>query len=229
MTKRILMVVTSHDRLGDTGEKTGLWLEELAAPYWVLSDAGFEVDIASPKGGKAPYDPKSLGDEDDRPSSVARFLADARATAKAEKTLALETIDPARYDAVFLAGGHGTMWDLPENRALASLVGRMFDRNAVVAAVCHGPAGLVSARRADGKPIVAGRKLTSFTNAEEEAVRLTRVVPFSLETKLRELGGIFEGKGLWQAHAVRDGNLITGQNPASSSSVAELIVAALAR
>jgi len=225
--KRILIVVTSHDRLGSTGDQTGFWLEELAAPYYVFTDAGMAVDIASPRGGAAPYDPKSLDRTDSRPKAVERFLADAEAKGKVEASLKLDAIAPGAYDAVFVAGGHGTMWDLPDSAALARLLGETFDRGAAVAAVCHGPAGLVSARRKDGKPIVDGRKLTGFTNAEEEAVKLTGVVPFLLESRLRELGGIFTGGPLFQAHAVRDGNLVTGQNPASSERAAELVLEAL--
>ena len=222
--KRILIVVTSHDRLGATGEKTGFWLEELAAPYYVFADAGLAVDIASPHGGAAPYDPKSLDRQDSRPKAVERFLADETAKAKVEATLELDAIEPGTYDAVFVAGGHGTMWDLPDSAALATLLGETFDRGAAVAAVCHGPAGLVGARRKDGKPIVAGRKLTAFTNAEEEAVKLTGIVPFLLESRLRELGAVFAAAPLFQPHAVRDGNLVTGQNPASSERAAELVL-----
>jgi putative intracellular protease/amidase len=225
--KKILIVVTSHDQLGATGQKTGFWLEELATPYFVFRDAGAAVDLASPKGGPAPYDPKSLDREGSRPASVERFLADREALAKVEATLPLGGVDAGAYDAVFLAGGHGTMWDLPRSERLAEILGSMFDRGAAVAAVCHGPAGLVAARAKDGRPIVAGRKVTAFTNAEEEAVKLTSVVPFLLETRLGELGGAFVGGDMWKPHAVRDGNLITGQNPASSERVARLTLEAL--
>jgi putative intracellular protease/amidase len=227
MSKKVLIVVTSHDRLGSTGEQTGFWLEELASPYYVFRDAGVAVDIASPKGGRAPYDPRSLDREGSRPASVERFLADPEASGKVEASLALDSVDGAAYDAVFVAGGHGTMWDLPDSAALARLLGAVHDRGATVAAVCHGPAGLVGARAKDGKPIVAGKKVTGFTNAEEEAVKLTQVVPFLLESKLRELGATFVGGDMWKPHAVRDGNLVTGQNPASSERVAKLVLEAI--
>ena len=225
--KKILIVVTSHDRLGATGDQTGFWLEELATPYYVFRDAGAEVVIASPRGGRAPFDPKSLDREGSRPASVARFLDDGAARAQIEATLPLASVDAETYDAVFVAGGHGTMWDLPDDAALARILGATFDRGAPVAAVCHGPAGLVSAKARDGRPVVAGKKVTAFTNAEETAVRLTGVVPFLLETRLRELGGDFVGGEMWKPHAVRDGNVITGQNPASSERVARLVIEAL--
>jgi putative intracellular protease/amidase len=225
--QRILMVVTSHDVLGDTGEPTGFWLEELATPYYVFRDAGFAVDLASPKGGKAPHDPKSLDREGNRPASVVRFLADAEATARVERTLALADVKDDGYAAIFLAGGHGTMWDLPADERLAALLGAQFDRGAVVAAVCHGPAGLVGAKAKDGRSILAGKKVTSFTDAEEDAIQLTKVMPFLLETRLRGLAGSFVGGAMWKPHAVRDGNLITGQNPQSSEPVARLVIEAV--
>jgi putative intracellular protease/amidase len=157
---------------------------------------------------------------------VARFLDDREALDKVENTLALGSVDPARYDAVFLAGGHGTMWDLPPDARLAEILTAVDARGAVVAAVCHGPAGLVGARRADGRPLVAGRRVTAFTNAEEDAVKLSAVVPFLLESRLRELGGEYVGGEMWKSHAVRDGNLVTGQNPASSEAVARLVLEA---
>lgn len=225
---RILIVVTSHDRLGDTGRPTGFFYEEMAAPYWVFTDAGYDVDIASPRGGMAPHDPKSLAeDETQRPEAVRRFLADGRAAAKIESTIRLDRVDPDAYAAIFLAGGHGTMWDFPANATLARLVGRLLDRGRVVGAVCHGPSGLVGATLADGTPVVKGRRVDSFTDEEERAVELDRVVPFLLETRLRDLGGRFEGAGKFQAHAVRDGSLVTGQNPPSSVRTAELVLEAI--
>jgi len=222
------MVVTSHDKLGATGDKTGFWLEELASPYYVFRDAGATVDIASPRGGAAPYDPKSLDRAGSRPASVERFLADAEAKGRVEATARLDAIDAGAYDAVFLAGGHGTMWDLPDSAALARIVGAVHDRGGAVAAVCHGPAGLVRATARDGRPIVAGKTVTAFTNAEEEAVKLTGVVPFLLESRLRELGASFVAGPMWQPHAVRDGKLVTGQNPASSERAARLVLEAIA-
>jgi putative intracellular protease/amidase len=226
--KKILIVVTSHDRLGKTGEPTGFWLEELATPYYVFRDAGAAVDLASPRGGRAPHDPRSMDRPGSRPASVERFLADKDAMAKVETTIAIADVEVGAYDAIFLAGGHGTMWDLPASEPLARLVGATFDRGAPVAAVCHGPAGLVGARARDGRPIVAGRKVAAFTNAEEEAVKLTGVVPFLLETRLRGLGAELVVGEMWKPHAVRDGNLVTGQNPASSERVAQLVLDALA-
>lgn len=227
MTKRALIILTSHDRLGDSGRSTGFYYEELATPYWALVDAGLSVDIASIQGGPAPHDPGSLGAAGTRPASVERFVINAAAMAKVNATLPVAGLRAEDYDAIFLPGGHGTMWDLPASAALAALLGRAFDLGKVIGAVCHGPAGLVAARRADGRPIVEGRRVNSFTDAEESAVGLTQVVPFLLESRLRQLGARFEGAANFQPHAVSDGNLITGQNPMSSSLVAAEVVKAL--
>lgn len=223
----ILIILTSHARLGDTGRPTGFHWEELATPYWAFRDAGHTVRLASIAGG-ATHDPSSLKNSAADPGSVRRFLADDAAMAALRAAPALATLADARPDAIFLPGGHGTMWDLPGNATLAALLGRAFDRGAVIAAVCHGPAGIVSARRADGQPIVAGRRVNSFTNAEEAAIGLTDAMPFLLESRLRELGARFEGGANFQPHAVRDGNLVTGQNPASAEGVARLVLEALA-
>jgi putative intracellular protease/amidase len=218
---RMLITLTSHTALGDTGRATGFYFEELAAPYWAFIDAGFEVDIASIQGGHAAHDPSSLkADASQRPESVGRFLADPSAMAKLAGTLPVEATGAGRYDGVFLPGGHGTMWDMPGSAALARLVGDLFDQGKAVGAVCHGPAGLVAAKRADGRPIVEGRRVNGFTDAEEDAAGLTAAMPFLLETRLRELGGRFEGGPNFQPYAARDGNLATGQNPASSALVA---------
>ncbi|OFX25533.1 MAG: hypothetical protein A2V77_01345 [Anaeromyxobacter sp. RBG_16_69_14] len=230
--KKIVIVLTSHDRLGQTGEKTGFWLEELATPYYVFIDAGFDVELASPRGGKAPYDPRSLDREENRPPSVVRFLSDQTAMGKVERTTPLSSLVPDLIHGIFVAGGHGTMWDLPDDERLAALIGRVYDTRGVVAAVCHGPAGLVAAR-ADGgmgRSILEGKRVTGFSNAEEDAIKLTKVVPFLLESRLDELAGKgnYSSGGMWQAHAVRDGNVITGQNPQSSERVAKLVVEALA-
>jgi putative intracellular protease/amidase len=226
---RILIVLTSHATLGTTGRPTGFHWEELATPYYVFRDAGLAVELASIAGGRPPHDPSSLAAQAaaNRPS-VARFLADAAAQAALDAAIPIGEADPARYDAVFLPGGHGTMWDLPGNAALARLVGAVFDAGGAVSAVCHGPAGLVDARRADGRPIVEGRRVNSFTDAEEAAIGLTGEMPFLLETRLRELGGRFEGAAKFRAHVVRDGNLVTGQNPASAEAVAAAVLEALA-
>jgi putative intracellular protease/amidase len=236
---RVLIVTTSHGRMGDTGHPTGLWAEELTTPYYVLREGGADVTLASIRGGEVPFDPRSLpqteaGGEGEEPAerqevppSVTRFLADEAAMAAVRSTPSVEAVADRDFDAIFLPGGHGTMWDLPESEALALLVGRMFDQGRLVAAVCHGPAGLVGAKRADGRPIVEGRRVTSFTNSEEEGVGLRDVVPFLLEDRLKELGGRWEGAADWQPHAVRDGNLVTGQNPQSSGPVARTILQTL--
>jgi putative intracellular protease/amidase len=221
--KSILMIVTSHDRLGATDTKTGFWLEELAAPYQEFVKAGARVDIASPRGGMPPADPKS-GVE---PSpAVLAFQADAGAQAKLKASLRLADVKDA-YDAYFVVGGHGVMWDLAENPALSTLLGRAYEGGKVVAAVCHGPAALVNVRLSGGKSILAQRRVTGFSNAEEEAVGLAQVVPFALETELRERGGKYESGPLWQPFAVRDGRLVTGQNPASSALAAQQTLQAL--
>jgi putative intracellular protease/amidase len=224
---KILIVTTSHDKLGDTGQPTGLWLEELAAPYYALADSGAELTLASIKGGAIPIDPKSREPDGGVPASVERFLADPKAVAAAKATPAIGEINAGDYDAIFLPGGHGTMWDLPGSRALARAVGSVLDAGRVVAAVCHGPAGLVSARTESGHPVVEGKRVSCFTDSEEKAVGLTEVVPFLLETRLRTLGAQIEKAPDFQPFAVRDGNLITGQNPASSERVAELVLEVL--
>jgi putative intracellular protease/amidase len=224
---RILIVVTAHDTLGSTGATTGYYLGEVAVPYMAFTEAGYDVDIASIPGGPAPVDPKSLKAADVDGSPAAAFTADAEAQAKIGDTRKLADLDPSAYRAVWVAGGHGAMWDFPDDADLARLVGALFDAGQVVAAVCHGPAGLVGARRADGEPILRGRQATGFLDAEERAVKLTDVVPFLLEDRMRELGADFAGRRPWADHAVRDGNLVTGQNPMSSASAARLVLQAL--
>jgi putative intracellular protease/amidase len=224
---KILIVTTSHNRLGDTGQPTGLWLEELATPYYMLTDAGAEVTLASIKGGAIPIDPKSREPDGGIPASVERFLADPKAVAAAKATRNIAEINAASYDAIFLPGGHGTMWDLPQSGALARAVGSAIEAGRIVAAVCHGPAGLVSAKSTGGHPAVEGKRVSAFTDSEEKAAGLKDVVPFLLETRLRALGAQFERAPDFQPFAVRDGNLITGQNPASSEKVAELVLEAL--
>ena len=221
--KRVLMIVTSHAHLGDTGTPTGFWLEELAAPYGVFRDAGLAIDLASPAGGRPPADPKS---EASNAEEVRRFREDREATDKLASTLRLADVTE-RYDAYFVVGGHGVMWDLASSPEIAALLGRAHDAGKVVAAVCHGPAALVGVRDAQGEPIVRGRRVAGFSNEEEDAVHLTGVVPFPLETRLRELGGRYERGPMWAPFAVRDGNLVTGQNPQSSAAVARETLAAL--
>jgi putative intracellular protease/amidase len=227
--------------MGGTGHATGVWAEELATPYYAFIDGGAEATLASIRGGEVPFDPRSLpqtagggagetpADRQEVPAPVARLLADEAAMAAVRSTRPVEAVAEREFDAIFLPGGHGTMWDLPESEPLARLVGAMFDQGKIVAAVCHGPAGLVSAKRADGRPLVEGRRVTAFTNSEEEGVGLKDAVPFLLEDRLKELGGRWEAAPDWQPHAVQDGNLITGQNPQSSELVAKAILAALGR
>ena len=226
--ERILIITTSNATLGETGRGTGFHYSEMTTPYWRFIDAGYQVDIASPKGGAAPHDPNSLPeDESEREDSVKRFLADDAAMHKIENTLKLEDVDGGDYVAIYLPGGHGTMWDLPENPSLTTLLAQAYDAGKPVAAVCHGPAGFVGVERSDGQPLVAGKRVNSFTDAEETQAGLTDVVPFLLESRLRELGGEFEGAANFEEKVVRDGNLITGQNPASAAGLAEAVLEAI--
>jgi putative intracellular protease/amidase len=227
MSKKVLFITTSNNTMGASGKPTGIWLEELAAPYYAFKDAGVEVLLASPKGGAAPFDAGSVKPAGQNPPVVDRFLQDAAAMQAAQTTARVADVKAGEFDAVFFPGGHGTMWDLPQDAAVARAVGSAFDAGKVVASVCHGAAGLVGARKKDGTPVVAGLRVNSFTDAEEQAVGLMGVVPFALESKLRELGGKFEGAANWQAFAVRDGQLVTGQNPASSELVAHEVLQAL--
>lgn len=228
MSSRILMIVTSNARMGDTGQPTGLWAEELAVPYYALADAGVEVTLASPAGGPAPIDPGSIKPVGQNDPVVERFLADTLLQARIAATPKASEFDGAAFDAVFFPGGHGTMWDLPVDAGVTRAVERAFAARKLIASVCHGAAGLVTAKRPDGHSIVKDLRVNSFTDAEEKAVGLEKVVPFLLETRLRELGGRFEGTGNWQPFALRDGQLITGQNPQSSHLVAQSLLAALA-
>ncbi len=225
----VLIVLTSHTILGDTGKETGYYFDEMAAPYYAAVDAGHTVSIASIAGGNPTYDPASVNDDPTKnPAPVVRFMDDAEAMAKLQGTPAIGDINPADYDAIFLAGGHGTMFDFPDSEQLSKVVSAIWDGGGVVSAVCHGPAGLVKAVKADGTPLVAGLRVSGFTDSEEDAVGLSSEVPFLLEARLRELGGKFEGGENWVPFAVRDGRLVTGQNPASAAQVGSLIVEALA-
>jgi putative intracellular protease/amidase len=228
MTQRILFIATSNTSLGNTGKPTGVWAEELAVLYYQLVDAGAAVEIATPKGGALAFDPGSLKPAGENDASVERFLADPAAQARARATLVAAAVDASAFDAVFFPGGHGAMWDLPLDAGVTRAVEAAFAGGALIASVCHGGAGLVSARRADGRSIVEGRRINSFTDAEEAAVGLADVVPFRLESRLRELGAVFEGGANWQPFAVHDGQFITGQNPQSSALVAQHLVHALA-
>jgi putative intracellular protease/amidase len=224
----ILMIVTSHTKLGDTGKPTGIWAEELATPYYALLDAGFQVTLASPLGGLPPFAEGSVKETvEANEGSVKRFLEDSTAMRQFRATLTTASLKAEDFSAVFLPGGHGTMWDTAADPHTARLVSDTFNAGKPTASVCHGPAGLVQALRPDGKSIVFGKKVNAFTNEEETAAGLMDVVPFHLESKLRELGALFEKGPMWGPYAVRDGNLITGQNPASSALVAQHVVAAL--
>ena len=225
---RILIVVTSHAALGDTGKPTGVWLEELAVPYMRFVDARADVTITSIMGGKIPLDPRSTPPTGPEAVVVERFLADPTAVRALAKSIPLESVDATRFDALFLPGGHGTMFDFPVSLALASAVSRAWTAGRVVAAVCHGPAGLIGAVDSDGKPVVAGRRVSAFTNAEEDAVGLTKAVPFLLQSKLESLGAKVETGPKFEPFAIADGRLVTGQNPASARLTADLTLQAIA-
>jgi putative intracellular protease/amidase len=220
---RILMVLTSHDQLGDTGRKTGFWLEELAAPYYVFMDADAEIVLASPKGGQPPLDPKS-SEPDFQTDATRRFEADKAAKAALASTVPLNTLSHEGFDAVFYPGGHGPLWDLAEDPHSIKLIETALLAGKPVTLVCHAPGVLRDARTPEGKPLVQGRKVTGFTNSEEEAVGLTKVVPFLVEDMLTRNGGKYSKGADWQPHVVSDGLLITGQNPASSEPAAKLLL-----
>jgi putative intracellular protease/amidase len=223
---KVLMVLTSHDRLGSTGKKTGFWLEEFAAPYYILKDAGIDVTLASPRGGQPPLDPKS-DDPASATEAMRRFKGDREAQAALADTKKLSDVSADEYDAVFYPGGHGPLWDLSEDRDSIGIIESMYGAGKPVAAVCHGPAAFRSARAADGSPLVRGKSVTGFSDTEEAAAGLTEVVPFLVEDMLKENGGKYSKAADWQPHAVTDGNLITGQNPASSESTARALLAQL--
>ena len=223
---RVLIVLTSHDRLGDTGNKTGFWLEEFAAPYYRLKDAGAEIVLASPKGGQPPLDPKSH-EPDAQTDATRRFDADPAAQAALANTHKLSGVGANDFDAVFYPGGHGPLWDLSNDPASIGLIKDFLTQNKPVAAVCHAPAVLVNVKDADGQPMVDGKRVTGFSNSEEAAVGLTDVVPFLLEDKLAALGGSYESADDWHSKVVVDGLLITGQNPASSEAVADALLETL--
>jgi putative intracellular protease/amidase len=219
----ILMVLTSHDQLGDTGRKTGFWLEELAAPYYAFKDAGAEITLASPKGGEPPLDPKS-SEPDFQTDATRRFEADADAKAALARTVRLDSVSHDAFDAVFYPGGHGPLWDLAEDRNSISLIEDTLAAGKPVALVCHAPGVLRHAKAADGRPLVEGKKVTGFTNSEEEAVGLTNIVPFLVEDELKRNGGQYSKLGDWEPYVLTDGLLITGQNPASSEPAAKALI-----
>ena len=220
---KILMVLTSHDQLGHTGHKTGFWLEEFAAPYYVFKDAGAEIVLASPKGGQPPIDPKS-SDPAMQTDATRRFAEDAAARAALASTLTLDAVRAEDFDALFYPGGHGPLWDLAEDLRSAALIERFQALGKPVGAVCHAPAVLRYVRGTDGHPLVRGRQVTGFSNSEEEAVQLTDVVPFLVEDMLKAHGGHYSKAADWQSHVVVDGLLVTGQNPASSDASAEALL-----
>jgi putative intracellular protease/amidase len=220
---KILLVLTSHDQLGNTGEKTGFWLEELAAPYYAFLDAGAQLTLASPKGGQPPLDPKS-NDPTSQTDATRRFEADANAVATLAKTKKLADVSVADFDGVFYPGGHGPLWDLAEDRTSIALIEQTVASGKPVALVCHAPAALRHVKGADGKPLVNGKTVTGFSNTEEEAVGLTKIVPFLVEDMLKANGGTYSRGADWQSHVVADGLLITGQNPASSEATAHALL-----
>ena len=223
---KILMILTSHDELGDTGKKTGFWLEEFAAPYYVFRDAGAEITLASPKGGQPPLDPKSDA-PDAQTAATDRFKNDVDAQAELASTHTLSDIDVTSYDAVFYPGGHGPLWDLAEDNHSVAIIEAAIAAGKPVAAVCHAPGVLKNVKAADGSPLVKGKKVAGFTNSEEEAAGLTEIVPFLVEDMLKANGGIYSKGDDWSVHVVEDGLLITGQNPASSEKAAKMLLAKL--
>jgi putative intracellular protease/amidase len=221
---KILMVLTSHSELGDTGKKTGFWLEEFAAPYYVFKDAGADITLASPKGGQPPLDPKSDA-PDAQTQATKRFKADAQASAHLADTRILSEIDAKDYDAIFYPGGHGPLWDLANDAHSIDLIEDTITAGKPVALVCHAPGILKNVQSANGSPLVKGMKVTGFSNSEEEGAGLTNVVPFLLEDMLKENGGDYSKGVDWGEYVVEDGLLITGQNPASSEKAAEILLA----
>ena len=222
---KILMVLTSHDKLGNTGRKTGFWLEEFAAPYFVFRDAGVELTLASPKGGQPPVDPKSDMPENQTDAQI-RFKKDAAAQKALSQTAKLADMKSENFDTVFYVGGHGPMWDLAESKDSVALLESFYNSGKIIALVCHSP-GVLRHVTYQGAPLVRGKHVTGFTNGEEAEVQLTKVVPFLVEDELMRLGAIFEKKADWQPFSVVDGRLITGQNPASSTTTAKNLLQAL--
>lgn len=219
---KVLMVLTSHDELGDTGKKTGFWVEEFAAPYYVLQDAGVEITLASPKGGQPPVDPKSTED-DAQTEATKRFNSDEELKEKLANTTKLENIDPADYDGVFYPGGHGPLWDLAVNLESIALIEDFYANMKPLALVCHAPAALANTRY-HNEPLVRGKEVTGFANSEEDAMGLTDVVPFLIEDKMNQMGANYSKGDDWSSYVKVDGKLITGQNPASSEEAAKALL-----
>jgi putative intracellular protease/amidase len=224
---KIVMVLTSHDQLGNTGRKTGFWLEEFAAPYFVFRDAGIDLTLASPKGGQPPIDPKSDQPENQTPA-MARFKQDERAQRELSQTIKLAEVKAEDYDTVFYPGGHGPMWDLAEDPLSIALLEAFYNSGKPIALVCHSP-GVLRHVKYQGEPLVKGKRVTGFTNTEEEEVQLTKVVPFLVEDELKRLGGLYEKAPNWQSFVITDGRLVTGQNPASSTAGAQALLRVLNR
>lgn len=225
---KILMVLTSHDQLGDTGQKTGFWLEEFAAPYYVFVDAGAEITLASPKGGQPPLDPKS-DQPDAQTEATERFRGDTQAQMALADTVPLGEIDPYDFDAVFYPGGHGPLWDLAQDKDSITLLEAFYAANKPIAAVCHAPGVLKQVKAPDGTSVIDGKRVTGFTNSEEHAVGLTDVVPFLVEDMLKAQGGEYSKAADWASYVIEDDHLITGQNPASSHATAEALLKRLAK
>jgi len=228
MVMKILMVLTSHDKLGDTGRKTGFWLEELAAPYFVFKDAGADIVLASPKGGQPPLDPKS-NEPSFQTDLTHRFEVDTAAKAQLASTVRLDSVKQDDYNTVFYPGGHGPLWDLADDENSVKLLESFLAAGKTVAVVCHSTGALRHVKAPDGRLLVAGKTVTGFTNGEEEEVELTKVVPFLVEDEMIRLGATFSKVKNWGVHTVADGQLITGQNPASSGPAAELLIETLKR
>ena len=216
---KVLFVLTSHDKLGDTGNKTGFWIEEFANPYYSLLDKGVEITVATPEGGKAPIDPTS-DSEDNQTEDTRRFKDDEAAQKVINNTHKLSDVKEEDFDGIFYPGGHGPLWDLSNDEKSIKLIESFNEAGKPIAFVCHAPAALKNVKAKDGNALVKGKKVTGFTNSEEEAVQLTDVVPFLVEDMLKENGGIYSKEADWNEYAVTDGNLITGQNPQSSGAVA---------
>jgi putative intracellular protease/amidase len=223
---KILIVLTSHDKLGDTGRKTGFWLEELAAPYYKFKDTGAEITLASPLGGQPPLDPKS-NEPHFQTDDTRRFEVDIDAVSELSRTVRLAEVDPSDFDAVFYPGGHGPLWDLAEDPRSIAVIESFLAANKPVAMVCHAPGALRHVKTPEGRPLVEGKKVTGFANSEEEAVGLTDVVPFLVEDDLKANGGSYSKVSDWGSYTVQDGLLITGQNPNSSAEAAEVLLKAL--
>ncbi|MBP2832725.1 type 1 glutamine amidotransferase domain-containing protein [Aquimarina sp. U1-2] len=221
-SKKVLFVLTSHSELGNTGKETGFWVEEFATPYYILKDKGFDITLASPKGGQPPIDPKSELPDFQTPSTKG-FNSDQPTQKLLANTIKLDNVSEANYDAVFYPGGHGPLWDLAEDKKSIDLIEKFYKNGKPIAAVCHAPAVFKNTKNAQGDPLVSGKKVTGFTNTEEAAVELTNVVPFLVEDMLKKNNGIYSKAEDWSPYAVEDGLIITGQNPASAELVAELL------